>query len=264
MKMDRVLWVALAFALTMGLNSEATERYSDSRSPRFGEALLARGEPACYQGERLEAISMPMGGLGAGCIQFNGKAERHIWQIFNNLYPVSFTHSFFAVRAKVGQQPSAVRALQTSAVGPFASMKSLTFRGEYPFGWFDFEDPNLPVRVYMEVFSPFIPLDAKNSSLPCVIHNLTALNSTDKPVDVTFLASQQNAVGFQPSPEQQRGPFLAVFEPRSIPKVDGRQYETYGANHQVPRLLGASLPGAARWTLCAHGGCAQPVLDRSL
>ena len=94
MKMDRVLWVALAFALTMGLNSEATERYSDSRSPRFGEALLARGEPACYQGERLEAISMPMGGLGAGCIQFNGKAERHIWQIFNNLYPVSFTHSF--------------------------------------------------------------------------------------------------------------------------------------------------------------------------
>jgi len=266
MKKNRVAAIVLGFALAVALNGQAAERELDSRSPRFSDTLLARGEPALYQGDRLEAISLPVGGIGAGCIQFNGKAERHIWQIFNNFYPVSFTHSFFAVRVKVGQQPSVVRALQTSAVGPFTAMKSLTFRGEYPFGWFDFEDPNLPVHISMEVFSPFIPLDAKNSSLPCVIHNLTALNTCDKPVEVTFLASQQNAVGYQPSPEQQRGPRLAVFDPRSIPKVDGQQYETYGSNrNEILRNKGAVLlhmsalstaetPGSGDMTLLGRGG----------
>ncbi len=158
-------------------------------------ALLARGKGRVYSGENLTAISLPVGGIGAGCIQINGKAERHIWQIHNNFTGVVIPHSFFAVRAKAGGEPI-VRAMQTSAVGPFAPMESLTFRGEYPFAWYDFQDDKLPVAVSMEAFSPLTPLNARDSAIPCAVFNLTAANTSDKPVDVTFVAAQQNAVGF--------------------------------------------------------------------
>ncbi|NQT83675.1 glucosylceramidase [bacterium] len=165
------------------------ERMSDPQ-------LLARGETRVYRGRDLTAINLPIGGIGAGCIQINGGAERKIWQIFNNFKGVFVPHSFFAVRAKAAGDRPIVRALQTSPVGPFKAMKNLNFRGEYPFGWYDFEDAELPVAVSMETFNPLIPLNARDSAIPCAIFNLTARNESDKTVEVSFLATQQNAVGF--------------------------------------------------------------------
>ena len=158
--------------------------------------LLARGATRVYRKESLTAISFPVGGIGAGCIQFNGKAQRHSWQIFNNFEAVEVPHSFLAVRVQVpGGQP-VVRTLQTEAVGPFAAMESLRFRGEYPLAWYDFDDPQLPVQVSMEVFNPLIPLRDKDSAIPCALWNLTATNASDRPVTVSFLATQENASGF--------------------------------------------------------------------
>ena len=129
-----------------------TKRLNDPR-------LLARGQTTVYRGDYLTAISLPVGGIGAGCIQINGKAERKIWQIFNNHSQAFVPHSFFAVRAKTKAGQPVVRALQRSEVGPFKAMKDLSFRGEYPFGWYDFEDGELPVKVSMETFNPLIPLE---------------------------------------------------------------------------------------------------------
>ena len=52
-----------------------------------------------------------------------------------------------------------------------------------------------PLQIEMEVFNPLIPLDVKCSSIPCGIFNLTAGNEGDSPVEVSFLATQQNAIG---------------------------------------------------------------------
>jgi len=140
---------------------------------------------------------MPLGGIGSGNVQINGKAQLRSWQIFNNFDPLILPHSFFAVRiAGPGTKP-VVRAMQTEAAGPFEAMKSLTFRGEYPFGWFEFEDRGLPVKISLETFSPLIPTDAKNSAIPCAVFNVTAQNTSDEPVEVSFLASQQNGVGYR-------------------------------------------------------------------
>jgi len=158
--------------------------------------LLARGETRVYRDEHLTGISLPLGGIGAGCLQINGEAVRHSWQIFNNFKGVFVPHTFFAVRAKAANGQPVVRALQTNPVGPFEAMGSLTFRGEYPFGWYDFEDAGLPVAVSMETFTPLIPLRARDSAIPCAIFNLTAKNTSDRMAEVSFLAAQQNAVGF--------------------------------------------------------------------
>jgi uncharacterized protein (DUF608 family) len=158
--------------------------------------LLARGASKVYRGEYLEAISLPVGGIGAGTVQLNGRAERHVWQIFNNTTQARIHDSFFAIRTRAkGGQP-VIRALQTTEVGPFPAMASLEFRGEYPFGWYDFDDPELPIRVGMEAFSPMIPLAERDSAIPCAIFNLSAENPGEVPVDVSFLVTQQNAIGY--------------------------------------------------------------------
>ncbi len=189
------------------------------------ERLFARGERRVYEGDHLGAISMPIGGIAAGPIQINGQARRHIWQIFKNYKAIDLPHSFFAVRAKAAGQPTVVRALQTVKEGPFEAMKSLKFSGEYPFGWFTFEDPVLPVAVSMECFSPLIPLNEKDSAIPSAIFNLTAENKGSEPVEVSFLGTQQNAVGAD-----------------AKQAITGRTSPAYGGNvNQVLREPGATL-----------------------
>jgi len=159
-------------------------------------ALFAMGSSRIYRGAHLDAISFTVGGIGTGCIQMNGKAERAIWQIFNNFDGGPLPNSFFAMAAEAPGKEPVVRALQTTPAGPFPPMEDLSFRGEYPFAWYTFHDPESPVAVTLEAYNPFIPLDAKNSAIPCAIFNITIENTAKRPVTGALLALQQNAVGY--------------------------------------------------------------------
>jgi uncharacterized protein (DUF608 family) len=160
------------------------------------DRLFALGPAREYRGENLGAIRMPVGGIASGSVQIDGRAMRPAWHVFGNFRDVTVPHSFFAVRVKAADGEPVLRALQTEPVGPMPAMKALAFRGEYPFGWYDFEDDAVPVRVGMETFSPLIPLNAKDSAIPCAVYTLTAENRGAKAVEVSFLAAQQNAVGW--------------------------------------------------------------------
>jgi len=220
------------------------------------KALMERGAAKVYRGEQLTAISLPVGGIAAGCVQINGQAKRTVWQIFNNSQQSFLPDSFFAVRVKADSAEPVVRALQTEAVGPFAPMKELTFRGEYPFGWYDFEDPDLPVKLSLETFSPLIPLDTKDSAIPCAVYNITAENQSGKTVEVSLLATQQNAVGFTGEAE-----------------INGRTYPGYGGNtNELVRRDGATIlhmtseaakdsPGWGDMALTALAGTASATAD---
>ena len=213
------------------LRAEREARHAKQLAERLAdETLVARGKQRVYRDESLEAVSLPLGGIGAGSIQINGRGERAVWQIFNNHKHAFVPHSFFAVAVRRPADKPVLRAMQTTPMGPFPAMKSLSFRGEYPFGWYKFEDPELPVKITMEAFSPLVPLDARNSAIPCAIFNLAAENPTDKPIDVTFLAAQQNAVGYRGD-----GP------------IDSRAYAGYGGNlnevlHETPDKEHSNVP----------------------
>lgn len=171
-------------------------RQAEALAGRLNDpGLFERGESRVYRGEHLGAISLPVGGIAAGPIQINGQAKRTVWQIMKNFDGLPMPNSFFAVRAKPRGDRPVVRALQTVAEGPLPGMQALSFRGEYPFGWYAFEDDALSVRTSLEVFSPLIPLREKDSSIPCAIFNFTAANPGPEPVEVSFLATQRNAVG---------------------------------------------------------------------
>ena len=54
--------------------------------------------PRVYKGQNLEAIGMPLGGIGSGSIWLDGQGRLAVWQIFNNLSEPRVPDSFFAVR----------------------------------------------------------------------------------------------------------------------------------------------------------------------
>ncbi len=172
-----------------------------------------------YQGEYLTGVDFPVGAMGGGVIRMNGKAERRWWQIFGNheerVGSGMVPNSFFALRTEVNGSTE-IRALQTSAVGGFQAMERLRFQTEYPFGWYHFEDAGLPVEVTLEVYNPLIPMDMKNSAIPCGIFRFRVSNPSTKDVKVSLLGTQQNAVGFDG---------YGVVE-----GADHRNFSGYGAN----------------------------------
>jgi non-lysosomal glucosylceramidase len=158
--------------------------------------LTAPGDSRIYRDQYLQAISFTAGGIGAGGIQFNGKAQPKIWQIACNHVEKQLDDTFLALRVKAEGKAAVVKALQTEAVGDFPAMDSLSFKGEYPFANYQFEDKQLPVDVSLEVFNPFTPMDLKNSALPCVIYNVTITNSSPTSIEANVLSSQKNALGY--------------------------------------------------------------------
>ena len=150
-----------------------------------------------YRGKNLEAVAMPIGGIGTGSVWLDGQGRLSVWQIFNNLSEARIPDSFLAVRARAAGGEPVTRVLQTVAEGSLKPMASLDYEGGYPIARLSFHDPALPVQVLLEAFNPMIPLDAANSSLPCAVFRLTARNPGRQAAEVALLATLQNAVGSQ-------------------------------------------------------------------
>ncbi|WP_329164520.1 GH116 family glycosyl-hydrolase [Streptomyces sp. NBC_01267] len=229
--------------------------------------LSGKGAPATYSGDHLTDTRFPVGPLGSAGIVHDGTGARPTWWIFNNIGKLSpgswqldedtytqgkLPNSFFGVRAQAQGGRPVVRALQTKAVGDtaFPAMKSLTQQGEYPQLGYDFKDDQLPVRVSEDVVNPMIPGDAKDSAIPTAIYRFTLDNPTRKPVKVSLLASQQNAVGFNGYD--------------TVGGADDRVVDGYGANRtRVTAASGAQGPqtglsmsgkdGAGTMNLTAYG-----------
>lgn len=162
------------------------------------DALVQRGEPPMYQGEALKHVSLPLGGIGTGTVWLHGTGRLIAWQIFNNINRSSqVDDTFFAVRIEQEGRPPIVRALQMGAVGPFKGIAGVRFVGQYPFAFADLDDPDLPARIRLEAFNPMIPLNDRDSGIPCAIFRITATPTGNAPMRISFLASAQNAVGHQ-------------------------------------------------------------------
>jgi hypothetical protein len=148
-----------------------------------------------FRGKHLEAVGMPLGGIGTGSIWLDGQGRLAVWQIFNNLSEPRIPDSFFAVSARTGSGRAVTRVLQTQPEGTLHPVESLDYEGGYPIARLTFHDPALPVRVSLEAMNPMIPLDAANSSIPCALFRLTVHNPGTVAAEVAVLATLQNAVG---------------------------------------------------------------------
>ncbi len=233
----------------------------DARRARKAQAILndpaltSPGKTRVYEGEHLGAINFTVGGIGAGGIQFNGKAEPAIWQIACNYEEHRVEDSFLAIRAKKAGGKPVVRALQTEPVGAFEPMSSLKFEGEYPLSKYCFKEPALPVEVELEVFNPFIPMDLKHSAIPCAIYTVTVTNPSSSKVKVDIVAAQKNALGYS---EGEGGKFgknqNEVFKKGDTTLLHMTRKETAGSD-MLLMTQASGATGSASWesTRSLHG-----------
>ena len=77
-----------------------------------------------------------------------------------------------------------------------SAVENIQYSARFPFSNFVFSDAAMPFDIEMEAFSPFIPHDIKNSSLPGAYFNFTVKSKTDKKVDVMLLGTLRNLVGY--------------------------------------------------------------------
>lgn len=246
---DRTYWYRVAAVEDTGLRSESNLALL---RPKLDPGLREPGAPSVYAGDQLSGVIYPVGPIGYGGLQHLGDGTRNLAWIFNVDSWVNNTtyarrdawvpDSFFAVRAQRPGGPAVVRALQTIPLGPFSAMNSLTFQAEEPIGTYGFADDELPVTVMQHVESSTNPGDLRDSAIPTAIYTIEITNPSAAPVDVSLLATQQNAVGFDGQVKSGA--------------IDGRNHPSYGQNHNevVTDALGAHL----QLTGCPE----KPVPDR--
>ncbi|MEM1569274.1 MAG: GH116 family glycosyl hydrolase [Candidatus Bathyarchaeia archaeon] len=163
---------------------------------------------------------IPLGGIGTGSFEIRADGKFYEWQIFNNkpwrcggapwedgkedyMDPNGL---FFAVRLKPKDGEPLIRLLRFGYVDvelgydlytlPWVKgVESIEYLGEYPLAKLRFIDSLLMVNVELEAFSPFIPGDVKNSSIPTAIFAFRIQNTTDKTVEVSLLSCLKNPIG---------------------------------------------------------------------
>lgn len=182
------------------------------------DSLVARGKPETFSGSDLKYIGMPIGGIGAGCLYLGGDGRLWLWDVFNQVAEgvgnKTATYKGQAIGPRDGalyvepldqlrpvDQGFAIR-LKSSAEEKTIPLdrngfSDVAFTGEYPIATVAYRDASLPVTAELEAFSPFLPLNADDSSLPATVMNFTLKNISDKPVEATLAGWLENAVCLQ-------------------------------------------------------------------
>jgi len=167
--------------------------------PEWIASLTERGRRAVYRGADLERIGMPVGGLCAGQVYLGGDGRLWHWDIFNRHVGTGAEHyakpmpaaspldQGFALRVRKDGR-SEERVLDA------AHWQDVSFTGEYPIGYVDYRDPSSAVSVRLEVFSPFIPLNTEDSSLPATVLEFTVKNETAGKIEAELGGWLENAV----------------------------------------------------------------------
>ncbi|HEY8660079.1 MAG TPA: GH116 family glycosyl hydrolase [Hanamia sp.] len=150
------------------------------------KSLYANTGRTVYKGDQLKTIGMPVGGIAAGTLYIRGDGSLAQWWIANNAYntgaggnsplitpfgimpmnyntftPASFIDQGFKIKVKSGGK-TVEKELNRKG------FNNISFIGEYPVAEVKYEDSNqtLPLDITMKAFSPFIPLDSKESATP--------------------------------------------------------------------------------------------------
>ncbi|HEV7924880.1 MAG TPA: GH116 family glycosyl-hydrolase, partial [Verrucomicrobiae bacterium] len=164
-------------------------------SPEWVKSLFERGTSEILRGNDLKYVGMPVGGIGAGQLYLGGDGRLWHWDIFNKHFPTGSEHY-----AKPLTPSSPLTQKFTLTIGgdtrvlDRAGFSDVSFRGEYPIATVEYADAAVPLAVKLEAFSPFIPLNTDDSSLPATIFQFTARNTSGAPVDATLSGELENGV----------------------------------------------------------------------
>ena len=199
--------------------------------PAWVESLTQRGHglDAKITGSKaedtLQYIGMPVGGIGCGTMYLGGDGRLWLWDIFNQFSSgvIDQICELPPELAKLGRQGQLSARSGANYVNPYTpdtwptpfkqgfgiqigdqfqrfeaqDWASVEFEGNWPIGSVQYRDPAMPVDVELRGFSPFIPLDVADSSLPLTCMEFTVRNTSTEAVTADLSGWLENAVGME-------------------------------------------------------------------
>ena len=163
--------------------------------PEWLKSLFERGTPEVLRGEELRFVGMPVGGLCAGQLYLGGDGKLWHWDIFNRHIGTGDGHYAHPLQPQSPVEQSFSLTIDGEKRGlDRAGFKEVTFRGEYPLATVEYRDPAATVEVKLEAFSPFIPLNTADSSLPATVLRFTVNNKSQHKTDLELTGLLENAV----------------------------------------------------------------------
>ncbi|MEP7345841.1 MAG: GH116 family glycosyl-hydrolase, partial [Gemmatimonadaceae bacterium] len=161
-----------------------------------------------YEGARLNRVAFPMGGLGAGMICLEGGGALSHVSIRNEPDVFNAPCIFAAITVK-GAKPVA-RVLEGPVPGwklfgarnaangdegtsyGLPRFRTASFKTRFPFGTVALTDDAIPITARVTGWSPFIPGDDDNSSLPVASLEYRFTNTSRSPIDAVFSFNSKN------------------------------------------------------------------------
>lgn len=178
----------------------------ESKAPDSGQK---ESYDTSYEGEYLNRVAFPIGGIGGGmfCVEGTGAISnmsvRHQPDLFNepNMFAAIHVKGIengskvlegpVPDRKKFGDRESALGGpLKSWGLPRFEDVK---FKSRFPFATIDLSDKDVPLNVQIKAWSPFIPTDNDNSSLPVGAFEYTFANNSSQEVEAIF---SYNSVNF--------------------------------------------------------------------
>lgn len=155
-----------------------------------------------YKGPHLSRVAFPLGGMGAGmlCVEGSGALShvsvRNAPDVFNE--PIIFAavkilgHDETA-RLLEGPVPEwKIFVERDSATGAirsthgFPRFQQANFETRFPFAQIGLSDPSIPLKCQLTAWSPWLPGNADDSSLPMAVLEYTFQNETQGPLEAVF------------------------------------------------------------------------------
>ena len=184
------------------------EKAGDKGSNGFQSENEKHFYNSTYTGEYLNRIAFPIGGLGAGmyCLEGTGAIShmsiRNKPEIFNEpgwFAAICIKGSKNNAKILEGPVPDwkkfglsgAGNGLGGATTG-LPHFQKAVFKARFPFATIDLTDKDLPLKVQMTGWSPFIPTEEDNSSLPVGAIEYKFTNKSTTPTDAVFSFNARN------------------------------------------------------------------------
>jgi len=163
-----------------------------------------------YEGEALNEIAMPLGGIGTGTISLSGRGHLRDFEVRDHP-DKGFTpeRCFFALWTKQGKDEPVTRCLegpipvhlhgggQSGCYAPnhgLPRFEHCRFDAAYPLAQVHLTDRQVPVDVRLEAFNPMVPADADASGWPVASLRFVLRNTSRQPVEASVCGSLANFI----------------------------------------------------------------------
>ena len=196
------------------LPAVAAEQSGTKSGPARSKQPVTKSDiafPRVHTGRQLARISCPLGGIGTGGIGLGGRGNLQDWEVFNrpqigNVPEFAFPSMWVQ---RPGSAPYAVvlerrllppydlypEGLGAANVPGLPRLAEARFIGSFPVSRIEWDDADCPVNVALDAFSPFQPLDADASGLPCAVLTYEVRNPGASAAEVVVAWSITNPLG---------------------------------------------------------------------